>query len=199
MPDEKWGEKTRSQYLTYLRNLRACNLSTMAVSQIEGAQAVLALDKLTDGRRMRNVYRHLMVKIFRYAVEMGWCHDNPAEVTRVVNDSRDGKVCPFIIHHRPRRIPKKKAEKREHPMQLFVDKLGKEFSKARNKSGFYAHAKAPPPTFYEIKSLGGDRYRQMAGQNQPYKRCMGTRTEKRLRAIGKGKATNRRGRTWVTG
>lgn len=239
MPDEKWGDKTRKQYVTYLRNLRACSLGAMAVSQIEVVQVVQSLDKLTTGKRMRNIYRHLMIKVFRYAVEMGWCAENPAEVTRVVNDkrqrmrltmagyqavyavadpwlqvamdfalvslqrpedlvmarysdvvdgclrirqrktgtklqivvgselsrvieaSRDNCVCPFIIHQRPRRIPKKQAAAREHPMQVFVDKLGKAFSAARDKSGYYAKAKQPPPTFYEIKSLGGDRYRQM--------------------------------------
>lgn len=237
MPDENWGEKTRKQYVTYLRNLRACSLGAIAVSQIEVVHVVQALDRLTTGKRMRNIYRHLMIKIFRYAVEMGWCSDNPAEITRVVNDkrkrmrmtmagynairsaadpwlqvamdlalvtlqrpedlvmtrysdiqngklhirqrktetklritvrkelqdvinaSRDNRVCPFIIHRKMRRTPAKPSAKREHPMQVFVDQLGKAFAKARAKSGYYDKAKAPPPTFYEIKSLGGDCYR----------------------------------------
>ena len=236
MPDHEYSPKTQSQYETYLSKLRGCSLAKMPISQIEVTHVVDALDRLTTGDRMRNVYRHLMIQIFRCAMELGWCSDNPAEITRarktkrqrmrltmegyravrkaappwlraamdlalitlqrpedlvaarysdIVDDelyirqqktgtklrisvgpelaeaialSRDGKACPFIIHEKPKRVRKSKIK--QHPMQVTVGRLGKEFAKARDASGFYAKADNPP-AFYEIKSLGGDRYRQM--------------------------------------
>jgi integrase len=238
MPDKRYSDKTAREQVIYLRKLRACALAKMAVSQIEVTHVVDALDVITEGRRMRNIYRQLLIQVFDCAIELGWCTDNPAAITRVVNEtrqrqrltmdgyraiyqagepwlqvamdlmlvtlqrpedlvalkysdisdgvlyirqrktgaklaiaigaelqaalaaSRDGKLCPFIIHHRPRRTPTKPAAWREHPMQVNVEKLSKTFTAARQGSGFYADAKYPP-TCYEIKSLGGDRYRQM--------------------------------------
>ncbi len=97
------------------------------------------------------------------------------ELASVIEDRRDGKVCPFIIHHRPRRLPSNPPANREHPMQVYVDKLGKAFASARQKSGVFASAHNPP-AFYEIKSLGGDRYRQMGWSPPRYKRFTDTPT-----------------------
>lgn len=235
-PDLELSDKTRSQYGAYLRKLRGCRLSGMAMTDITVRHVVEALESLTDGRRMRNVYRNQMIQVFRYAVELGWCDNNPAEVTRIVSEkrqrlrltlagydaiyahaepwvraamdlglqtlqrredlvslryadiedgrlyvrqkktgrklriavsdelravidaSRDKHVCPFIIHHRPRRIPSKPSKRREHPMQVLPDKLTAAFRKARDASGYYAGEPAPP-SFHEIRSLGADCYR----------------------------------------
>ena len=236
VPLEEWSAKTRSQYVSYLKKLRACSLGPMAMADIQVVHVVAALDKITTGNRMRNVYRHLMGKVFAYAINLGWCAENPAEVTlrasekrqrmrltmdgysavyqsaapwlraamdmalitlqrpedlviarysdiedgalkvcqqktgtklriaigdelaAVIRASRDAKVCPFIIHRKPDRTRSSKLK--EHSMQVTVDYLGKAFAKARDASGFYSKAGTPPP-FYEIKSLGGDRYRSM--------------------------------------
>lgn len=241
VPDKDWSEKTRSQYVTYFCKLRQCRMGSMALADIEVIHVNDALDRLTTGRRMRNVYRQLMVQIFAYGQNLGWCHDNPAEVTRkvpekrqrmrltmegyqairdqaphwlqiamdlslitlqrpedlvvaryddikdgrlhiqqqksvragiartklriaispelqaVIDASRDGKLCPYIIHRRP--IRTRPSRIKSHPMQLSVDQLGKAFATARDNSGYYDNTKSPPPTYYEIKSLGGDRYR----------------------------------------
>lgn len=240
-PDKEWSEKTRSQYTTYFRKLRQCRIGAMALADIQVLHVNEALDRLTTGKRMRNVYRHLMVQIFAYGQNLGWCHDNPAEITlkvaekrqrmrmtiegyraireaadpwlkvamdlslitlqrpedlvvaryddiqdgrlhiqqqksiragivqtklriaigpelqSVIDASRDGKLCPYIIHRKP--IRSRKSKLKSHPMQLSVDQLGKEFAAARAACGYYANATSPPPTYYEIKSLGGDRYR----------------------------------------
>lgn len=47
-----------------------------------------ALDGLTGGKRIRNVYRNQMIQVFRYAMELGWIDSNPAEVTRAAKDKR---------------------------------------------------------------------------------------------------------------
>lgn len=92
----------------------------------------------------------------------------------MVDASRDGKVCPYVIHHRPRRIRAKQhqAKERQHPMQVFPDKLTKEFRKARNASGYYARS-ANPPTFHEIRSLGADRYRDQGWPEERIQALLG--------------------------
>lgn len=251
-PELELAPKTEKQYRAYLRKLRDCELATRAVADITVSDVVATLDDLTSGRRMRNVYRHQFIQVFRYTVELGWRDDNPAEVTRIVNDkrqrerltmygyraiyeqadpwlrvamdlalqtlqrredlveirysdiqdgrlhvrqqktgrklrlavgaelqrvidaSRDGKVCPYIIHHRPRRIRQKQhqAAERQHPMQVFPDKLTREFRNARNASGFYARS-ANPPTFHEIRSLGADRYRDQGWPEERIQSLLG--------------------------
>lgn len=240
-PDEQWSDKTRAQYLSYLRKLRGCQIASMAMADIEVIHIVDALDQITSGKRMRNVYRHLMIKVFAYAINIGWCGENPAELTlkasekrqrmrltmdgyqavyaqaepwlrnamdlclitlqrpedlvmaqyidvqdgrlwirqqktgtklrisvgaelqAVLEASRDGRLCPYILHCKPQRIRKSKLK--THPFQLTVDQLGKAFAATRDACGHYRQADKPPP-FYEIKSLGGDRYRQLGWREE---------------------------------
>lgn len=252
MPDHSYSEKTASQYRVYLRKLRDSGLAKMSIGEIEVVHVVDALDRLTAGKRMRNVYRHLMIQAFRCAIELGWCDTNPAEATRQVKTKRqrerltmegyaavyavadsplraamdlllvslqrpedmvmarytdesdgrlhveqqktgtrlaisigeelraaidatkDGRVCPFIIHRMPRRV--KSRDKwhadRRHVMQVFVDQLSRDFRKARDKSGFYKNSDNPP-SLYEIKSLGGARYRAMGWTPEQIKQLYG--------------------------
>ncbi|NNC22987.1 hypothetical protein HKX42_03935 [Salinisphaera sp. USBA-960] len=72
MPDHRYSAKTQSQHETYLAKIRKRSLGKMAVADIEVAHVAESLDELTSGRRMRNVYRQLLIQVFQCAIELGW-------------------------------------------------------------------------------------------------------------------------------
>lgn len=252
LPELDLAPKTEAQYRAYHRRLRQTKLAKMGIADVGVRDIALCLNEVTEGRRMRNIYRHRLVCIMAYAQEEGWCDGNPAAATRilkvkrlrdrltlegyraiyphappycqagmdlilqtlqrpedvvmlryddevsgrlriqqrktgtrlsilvspqlreVIEASRDGKPCPFIVHDLPRRLPKRedRAQRRQHHMQVFEDKLSRAFREARNVSGFYRRSKHPP-SLYEIKSLGGDRYRAMGWSEQQVQALMG--------------------------
>lgn len=72
-------------------------------------------------------------------------------VNRVIYKS--GIICPYLLRRRPKRI--KKAENRSHPFQVLPKMISVEYTKARDRSGAYAHLPANErPTFHSIRGLG---------------------------------------------
>ena len=60
----------------------------MNIGDIEVVHVSEALDGLTSGKRMRNVYRQRMVQVFKFAVQLGWCDEDKASVTHTVSERR---------------------------------------------------------------------------------------------------------------
>ncbi len=84
LPELDLGQDTARKYRTYLRRLHDCALKNLPVDGIEVKDVADALDTITSGKRMRNVYHQQAIEVFRYTIQLGWRRDpnNPAEATR---------------------------------------------------------------------------------------------------------------------
>ncbi len=80
---------------------------------------------------------------------------------RVLKRCRDDVVSPFVIHRLPVKARPKhmRAVKRVHHTQVLPEQLTRLFEEARDACPEFADCKNPP-TFHEIRSLGGDLYRK---------------------------------------
>lgn len=76
-------------------------------------------------------------------------------VREILQRCRDDIASPFVIHRRPRRQTVAQRYALEHWSQVTGDFLLGEFKKARDKAGVGASEGQTPPTFHEIRSLGG--------------------------------------------
>jgi integrase len=81
--------------------------------------------------------------------------DLPAVIARC----RDGVLSPYLIHRlsekaRPRNL---RAKTREHHTQVLPEQLSRAFADARIAAGIDGES---PPTFHEIRSLGGALLRE---------------------------------------
>lgn len=81
------------------------------------------------------------------------------ELSVLVGRCSDDVKSPFIIHRLPDRQPSKgkASPDREHHTQVLPEQLTRAFEVARTKAGIVGEH---PPTFHEIRSLGGKRYKQ---------------------------------------
>lgn len=85
-----------------------------------------------------------------------------SEMQKVIDRCRDAVLSPYVVHRLPlkARPSDKRAKDRAHHTQILPEQLDRGFDEARTKCGHYAGSDAPP-TFHEIKSLGGSLYREM--------------------------------------
>ena len=95
-----------------------------------------------------------------------------AELEKLVARFRDNVVSPYLIHHLPARIRPThlRSDDREHHTQVLPDQLSRWFSKARDKAGI---ASKHPPTFHEIRSLGGALLRKKGWSVEQIQDLMG--------------------------
>lgn len=72
----------------------------------------------------------------------------------VVERCRDGSSSPFLVHRSPKRVPAraKQEKNRQHHTQVLAEQLSRAFLEARDRAGIGGD---DPPTFQEIRSLGG--------------------------------------------
>jgi integrase len=82
-----------------------------------------------------------------------------AELADVVARCRDDVLSPYLVHRLPEKArPKqKRARDREHHTQVLPEQLSRAFADARDLAGISGQN---PPTFHEIRSLGGALLRQ---------------------------------------
>lgn len=75
----------------------------------------------------------------------------------VIERCRDGMASPYLVHRLPRGLPtrKKWAKEREYYTQLLTEQISRAFERARSKTPQFKGVENPP-TFHEIRSLGGD-------------------------------------------
>lgn len=76
--------------------------------------------------------------------------------------ARDDVASPYIVHKLPERMKPKqqRAEGRDHHTQVMADQLTRAFAEARDAADVGGDN---PPTFHEIRSLGGALLRQQRG------------------------------------
>lgn len=70
---------------------------------------------------------------------------------------RDNIASPYLIHRLPRRARPThlRAKDRDHHTQVLPEQLSREFADARAAAGITTPAGMDPPSFHEIRSLGG--------------------------------------------
>jgi enterobacteria phage integrase len=76
------------------------------------------------------------------------------ELAALITRCRDSIVSPFLIHRLPDRALSrdKRAKTRAHHTQVLPEQLSRAFAEARDEAGVEGDN---PPTFHEIRSLGG--------------------------------------------
>lgn len=90
------------------------------------------------------------------------------ELAAIVARCHDNIASPYLVHRLPEKAkPKdKRSKKRVHLTQVLREQLTRGFEAAREACGYFA-GDANPPTFHEIRSLGGDLHRQ-AGRSEEW-------------------------------
>lgn len=80
----------------------------------------------------------------------------------LVARARDDIASPYIVHKLPERVKPKqqRAEGRDHHTQVMADQLTRAFAEARDAAEVGGDN---PPTFHEIRSLGGALLREQRG------------------------------------
>jgi integrase len=81
------------------------------------------------------------------------------ELGAVISRCRDDVVSPYLVHRLPEkaRPREKRAATRDHHTQVLPEQLSRAFADAREEAGIVSKN---PPTFHEIRSLGGALLRE---------------------------------------
>lgn len=85
---------------------------------------------------------------------------------------RDSVVSPYLIHRLPEkaRPSNMRAKGRDHHTQVLPEQLSRAFAAARDAAGIEADN---PPTFHEIRSLGGALLKEAGWTNEQIQALMG--------------------------
>lgn len=99
------------------------------------------------------------------------------QLLRIIERCKDGRLSPYLVHRLPSRLPAhgKRAKEREHHLQLLPEDITRGFREALQAAGL--KYTGPAPTFHEIRSLGGDLYRQAGWTLEQVQTLMGHASE----------------------
>ncbi len=99
-----------------------------------------------------------------------------AELEAVLGRARDAVVSPFVVHRLPEkaRPQDKRAKARTHHTQVLPEQLSRAFADARDDAGIDGDN---PPTFHEIRSLGGALLKDEGWTVQQVQALMGHSSE----------------------
>lgn len=103
------------------------------------------------------------------------------QLREIVERCRDNLASPFLVHRLPRKLPPhgKRSKARTHHLQVLPEDISRGFSAALRAAGLvYSNS---PPTFHEIRSLGGDLYRQAGWTLDQVQTLMGHSSEEMTR------------------
>lgn len=79
----------------------------------------------------------------------------------IIDKSRDGMLCPYVVHRRPERY-NKQSEATDHRYQLDPNYLSRAFSALRDQLGLFDHLEINQrPTFHEIRALSARLFSDM--------------------------------------
>ncbi|MHB8425149.1 MAG: tyrosine-type recombinase/integrase [Gammaproteobacteria bacterium] len=100
------------------------------------------------------------------------------ELQALVERCRDGLASPYLVHRLPVKLPPhgKRAKAREHHLQVMPEDISRTFNRVLKATGL-DYGPALPPTFHEIRSLGGDLYRQAGWPLDEVQALMGHTSE----------------------
>ena len=105
----------------------------------------------------------------------------------VIDRCRDRLLSPYLVHRLPVKLAPhgKRAKTREHHLQVLPEDISRTFSRVL-KATSLDYGKTPPPTFHEIRSLGGDLYRQAGWKLEQVQALMGHTSAEMTRHYLKG-------------
>lgn len=90
-----------------------------------------------------------------------------------------GINCPYLVHHRPKRITKQMREARLHPFAVPADYLTRAYSEVRDKVGVYNHLeKIERPGLHSVRALGIWLYTKAGYSDEYIMALAGHATEK---------------------
>lgn len=97
-------------------------------------------------------------------------------LSELVSRCRDDVLSPYLIHRLPEkaRPTQLRAEARRHHTQVLPEQLSRAFADARDAAGITS---ANPPTFHEIRSLGGALLREQGWTTAQVQALMGHSTQ----------------------
>lgn len=83
------------------------------------------------------------------------------EIKGIIDRSRDGILCPYVVHRVPERNTRQSAET-NHRYQLDPNYLSRGFSAVRDDIGLFSHLEVNQrPTFHEIRALSARLFSDM--------------------------------------
>ncbi|MFC3816523.1 tyrosine-type recombinase/integrase [Lysobacter sp. GCM10012299] len=99
-----------------------------------------------------------------------------AELDELLGRCRDAVVSPFLVHRLPvkARPQQLRAKDRSHHTQVLPEQLSRAFADARDEAGIKIEN---PPTFHEIRSLGGALLQEAGWTLQQVQALMGHSSE----------------------
>lgn len=73
----------------------------------------------------------------------------------IIDRSKDLILCPYVVHKKQLRKPKKMSKEKTHERQLKAEDVSNDFTDLVNRCGFYDNLpEKKRPTFHEIRALG---------------------------------------------
>lgn len=108
-----------------------------------------------------------------------------ADLESLLTRARDDVVSPFVVHRLPEkaRPQEKRAKSRTHHTQVLPEQLSRAFADARDVAGIDGDN---PPTFHEIRSLGGALLKEAGWTVQRVQALMGHSSESMTKAYLEG-------------
>ena len=108
-----------------------------------------------------------------------------AELDELLGRCRDAVVSPFLVHRLPAkaRPQQLRAKDRSHHTQVLPEQLSRAFADARDEAGISTDN---PPTFHEIRSLGGALLQDAGWTLQQVQALMGHSSEVMTKAYLEG-------------
>lgn len=107
------------------------------------------------------------------------------ELEQLLRSCRDEVLSPFIIHRKPEKARPRhmRAGDREHHTQVLPEQLSRAFQEARELAGIEGDN---PPTFHEIRSLGGKLLRDQGWTLDQVQALMGHASEEMTKLYMEG-------------
>ena len=109
------------------------------------------------------------------------------DLQKVVQRCQDDMASPYLVHRMPDKLRPhgKRGRGRDHHLQVLPGYISRAFTLALRAAGL-AYGEQPCPTFHEIRSLGGDLYRQAGWTLQQVQTLMGHSSEDMTRRYLEG-------------
>jgi integrase len=110
------------------------------------------------------------------------------DLAALISRCRDSVLSPYLIHRLPEkaRPSHMRAKDRDHHTQVLAEQLSRAFAEARDAAGIESEN---PPTFHEVRSLGGALLKEAGWTLEQVQALMGHATEAMTRVYLEGHET----------
>lgn len=153
--------------------------------------AVLSLQRRADLVAIRTTDQvDLKRKTIRINQQKSQNYDKPVFIDIVMGEELykavlscvwSGVKCPYLVHHRPRRLTKQMRDSRPHAFSVPADYLSRAYSEVRDQVGVYNHLpKLERPGFHSLRALGIWLYTK-AGYSDEYVMALAGHANERMK------------------